>query len=110
MGKTFGTPDAASKISTLKKLSRNDRVLSFRMGALTEIFFGNPFRRMANSWYNVYQHYEDYWRFRLNNPGANYRHHLQHKQFLAHQKKHLKSAQSRAGSESNVKPAISDLY
>merc|ERR1739844_233932 len=52
------------------------------MTALSEMIFGNPLRRMTNSWRNVYQHYEDFWRFRLSNPGANYRHHLQR---VAHQ-------------------------
>lgn len=62
------------------------------MDALTEIFFGNPLRRMAQSWSSVYQHYEDFWRFRLANPGANYRHYLRarrHRQH--HQHKHAQS-------------------
>jgi len=46
------------------------------MAALSELIFGNPLRRMTNTWSNVYQHYEDFWKFRLANPGANYRHHL----------------------------------
>ena len=33
-------------------------------------------RRVANSWKGVYQHYADYWRFQLQNPGENYRHYL----------------------------------
>lgn len=52
------------------------------MAALSEIIFGNPLRRMTKTWSNVYQHYEDFWRFRMNNPGANYRHHLAR---IAHQ-------------------------
>ena len=72
------------------------------MEALTEIFFGNPLRRMASSWGSVYQHYEDFWRFRLNNPGENYRHYLKHRrrqhphqQHHNHHNYHHRHAQSR---------------
>ena len=47
--------------------------LIFSMAALSELIFGNPLRRMTKTWSDVYQHYEDFWRFRMNNPGANYR-------------------------------------
>ena len=54
------------------------------MAALSEIVFGNPLRRMTKTWSDVYQHYEDFWKFRLANPGANYRHHLKR---IGHQKR-----------------------
>jgi hypothetical protein len=39
---------------------------------------------MTKTWSDVYQHYEDFWKFRLANPGANYRHHLKR---IGHQKR-----------------------
>ena len=48
----------------------------YSMQAMVELFFGNPVRRVAQGWNQVYQHYEDYWRFRLNNPGQSYRRYL----------------------------------
>ena len=44
-------------------------------------FFKNPYFK---TWSDVYQHYEDFWKFRLANPGANYRHHLKR---IGHQKR-----------------------
>ena len=64
------------------------------MAALSEMVFGNPLRRMTKTWSDVYQHYEDFWKFRLANPGANYRHHLKR---IDHQKRlrNFNNAQSR---------------
>ena len=64
------------------------------MAALSEMVFGNPLRRMTKTWSDVYQHYEDFWKFRLANPGANYRHHLKR---IGHQKRlrNFNNAQSR---------------
>lgn len=77
------------------------------MGALAEIFFGNPLRRMANSWYDVYQHYEDFWRFRLNNPGVNYRHYL-HRQ--GHKNHHYAQSRTDQADETNIGPSATDLF
>jgi len=65
------------------------------MEAFSEIFFGNPLRRMTKSWSDIYQHYEDFWRFRLANPGANYRHHLRR---VAHDR-HLRHSQAQSRSD-----------
>lgn len=52
---------------------------------------------MADSWQHVYDHYEDFWRFRLNRPGENYRHYLARKRRLQRQQQH--HAQSRSDEE-----------
>merc|ERR1712172_80766 len=65
-------------------LAQNRQSSNPIMAALSEIVFGNPLRRMTKTWSDVYQHYEDFWKFRLANPGANYRHHLKR---IGHQKR-----------------------
>lgn len=61
------------------------------------MIFGNPLERMAQSWSDVYQHYHDYWKFRLiNGPDVNYRHYRAAKQRkLRHKRKNHHYAQSR---------------
>lgn len=55
-------------------------------------------RRVADSWNSVYQHYADYWRFQLRNPGENYRHYLRfRRRQQARQNGH--HAQARSDSE-----------
>ena len=82
----------------LKKLNLSFLTIFFiiisSMAALSEMIFGNPLRRMTKTWSDVYQHYEDFWKFRLANPGANYRHHLKR---IGHQKRlrNFSNAQSR---------------
>merc|ERR1712008_152168 len=75
-------------------LAQNRQSSNPIMAALSEMVFGNPLRRMTKTWNNVYQHYEDFWKFRLANPGANYRHHLKR---IDHQKRlrNYNNAQSR---------------
>merc|ERR1711935_42688 len=75
-------------------LAQNRQSSNPIMAALSEMVFGNPLRRMTKTRNNVYQHYEDFWKFRLANPGANYRHHLKR---IDHQKRlrNYNNAQSR---------------
>lgn len=81
----FDSDYVEKDLSTLPaehRLLPNERQSSRRnpiMEAMVELFFGNPVRRVAQGWGQVYQHYEDYWRFRLRNPGESYRRHLQRK-------------------------------
>jgi len=65
------------------------------IAALSELFFGNPIKRVSQSWRQVYQHYEDYWRFQLRNPGENYRHYLRFRRRQQAQNQ----AQARQGTE-----------
>ena len=67
------------------------------MQSLVELFFGNPIKRVANGWYDVYQHYGDYWRFRLRNPGQSYRRYLQ-----ARRRRPPKYAQSRQDHDQEI--------
>jgi len=66
------------------------------MQSLVELFFGSPIRRVATGWYDVYQHYEDYWRFRLKNPGQSYR------KFIRRHPPRNHFAQSRVDSTENI--------
>ena len=68
------------------------------MNSLVELFFGNPIKRVANGWYDVYQHYEDYWRFRLRNPGQSYRRYLKFRR-RGQQNSHIQSRQDEKISE-----------
>jgi len=85
---------AEHRQSSQSNLAQNRQSSNPIMAALSEIVFGNPLRRMTKTWSDVYQHYEDFWKFRLANPGANYRHHLKR---IGHQKRlrNFNNAQSR---------------
>ncbi len=67
------------------------------MEYLADLFFGRPIRRVSNSWANLYDHYEEYWRFRLaNGPDANFaRYKAKKRARLAHQRRRQQQQQHR---------------
>jgi len=88
----LSTIPAEHRSSPVERAGRNPI-----MQSLVELFFGSPIRRVATGWYDVYQHYEDYWRFRLKNPGQSYR-----KYRRRHPPSHGHFAQSRVDSTENI--------
>lgn len=62
------------------------------MRSVSQFIFGDPIRRISNGWSNLYQHYEDYWRFRLaNGSKANFG---KYKAQLRHRQRHRNQQQA----------------
>jgi len=107
---TFSSDEFYDKedLSTLPAEHRQSSGRNPVMNSLVELFFGNPIKRVANGWYDVYQHYEDYWRFRLRNPGQSYRRYLKFRRRGQQNNSHIQSRQDEKISELEYQDPIDE--
>ena len=100
--------DPYNLYNLINTTSSNHSKHIYSMNSLVELFFGNPIKRVANGWYDVYQHYEDYWRFRLRNPGQSYRRYLKFRRRGQQNNSHIQSRQDEKISELEYQDPIDE--